>query len=65
MLDKAGRVRAAWSRSFEDAVERITEAGLNAGPDSDPDRRASWISFELSQPHDLIRAAAEARGWDK
>jgi hypothetical protein len=58
-------VRADWSRSFKTAVNRLVEAGLHAGPESDPDRWASWLCFELHEPNKLIRAEAERRGWDR
>ncbi len=65
MLDAAGRVRTSWSRSFKVAVDRLAEAGTNAGPESDPDRWASWLCFELAEPNEVIGAQAKLRGWDR
>ena len=65
MLDGAGRVRTSWSRSFKVAVDRLAEAGTNAGPESDPDRWASWLCFELAEPCEVLGAQAKFRGWDR
>ena len=65
MLDTAGRVRTAWSGRFKIAVTRLADAGANAGPESDPDRWASWLCFELSEPREVIGAKAKLRGWDR
>ena len=64
MLDRTGRVRADWSRGFRRAVEHLVRAAEEAGEETNPDRWASWLCFELHEPGALIRAEAERRGWD-
>ncbi len=65
MLDRTGRIRADWSRGFRQAVEHLVRAADGPGPETDPDRWASWLCFELSEPSTLIRAEAERQGWDR
>jgi hypothetical protein len=65
MLDKRGRVRPKWAAAFRDAVERLAEGGGYAGPEGDADRWASWVCFEMAEPHAVIEAMAVKRGWDR
>lgn len=65
MLDGRGRVRTTWSADLRDAVYRLSEDGARTGPEGDPDRWASWVCFEMAEPHQYIRALAEKRGWDR
>lgn len=64
MLDRTGRIRADWSRGFRRAVEHLVRAAEEAGEETDPERWASWLCFELHESKGLIRTMAERRGWD-
>ena len=57
----AGGIGQTWAKGFAAAVERLAEAGGAAGPESDPERWASWLAFELAGLHDLVRARAAAK----
>lgn len=65
MLDDTGELRAEWAAAFGRAARLLAEEGGCGGPESDAERWASWIAFELSEPHRYVKALAEAKGWDK
>lgn len=65
MLDGRGRVRPKWATAFRDAVNRLADGGSYAGPEGDADRWASWVCFEMAEPHEVIKRMAEKRGWDR
>jgi hypothetical protein len=56
-----GRIRRTWAKGFAAAVEVLAEAGSAAGPESDPERWASWLAFELADLHAVVRARAAAK----
>ena len=57
----SGGIRRTWANGFAAAVERLAEAGSAAGPESDPQRWASWLAFELADLHTVVRARAAAK----
>lgn len=68
-LEDARMVNGAFTAEYEAAFGRaaraLAEAGERAGPDPDPEVWASWLAFTLASPHQAIRDAAVARGWDR
>lgn len=64
-LDDDGRLRPAWGTAFSEAVQCLTLEGERAGPESDPERWAAWLAFELAGVHGLVRLLAEAEGWER
>ncbi len=65
MFDRLGRIRADWSRGFRAALEQLVQNAEVAGPESDPNRWASWLCWELSEPNAWLRAEAARRGCDR
>ena len=59
MLGESGRIRSAWAKGFGAAARRLAEAGLYAGPESDPELWASWLAWHLSEPHEWLKSKAE------
>jgi hypothetical protein len=64
-LDAEGRLRPAWALAFGEAARCLAFEGERAGPESDPERWAAWLAFELGGVHGLVRKRAEAEGWDR
>lgn len=65
MLDKGGRIRPVWSTALRTAADRLASAGEYSGPEGDIQRWASWLCYEMTEPHDVLLAAATKRGWDR
>jgi hypothetical protein len=65
VLTPSGRVRPAWARAFGRAARALADAGGWAGPEGSPHHWASWLAFEMSEIHEVIRARATARGWNR
>ena len=65
MLSPSGDIHAPWSEGFAEAVRLLVAAGEHAGPESRPDRWASWVAWAYTEPHDHVRGLAEANGWDR
>ena len=59
MVTEGGRVSRTWAKGFGEAARRLAEAGSRAGPESDPEAWASWLAFELAEPHAWLRAKAQ------
>ncbi len=64
-LDPEGRLRPAWALAFAEAARCLALEGERAGPESDPERWAAWLAFELGGVHGLVKRRAEAEGWDR
>jgi hypothetical protein len=64
-LDGEGRLRPSWAAAFGEAARCLASEGERAGPESDPERWAAWLAFELAGVHGLIEARADAQGWDR
>jgi hypothetical protein len=65
MLDDDGAIRPAWAKAFGAAARRLAEEGLYAGPENEVDHWGSWIAFEISEPHEYLKALALKNGWDE
>jgi hypothetical protein len=64
-LAPSGRVRTTWAKAFGRAARALADAGGWAGPEGSPHRWASWLAFEMSDIRDIVKARAEAKGWDR
>ncbi len=72
ILAKAGdprgagdRIRTAWAKDFGRAARLLAERGSYAGPEGSAHRWASWLAFEMGDIRDIVKARAEAKGWDR
>ncbi len=59
MLDRGGSIRPAWEQAFGRTARLLAGEGAYAGPESDPERWAAWLVFEMAAPHGWVRARAE------
>ncbi len=57
MRNADGNIRTTWRKALARAARRLAEEGERAGPSGDPEVWASWIAFEMSEPHRWIREA--------
>ncbi len=64
VLDSDGKLEQPWSTAFGAAARRLASQGEYSGPESDPERWASWLVFELAGIHGYVKARAEEKGWD-
>lgn len=57
----SGRIDRAWVAAVQEAARRLADEGGYAGPEGSAERWASWLVFELSEPHTWVRDRIEKR----
>ena len=60
MLTQHGKFSPQWIAALNKAAADLAESGRYSGPESCAKRWASWIVFELSEPHRWIRKTLDA-----
>ena len=55
MLTASGAINPKWVAALNQAAAALAESGRYSGPESCAERWASWLVFELSEPHRWTR----------